>query len=174
MVVITFDRSEHARTQHEGDALPHPTRSRYALLPALSTDSVQVLTFPCPLNGRIPESIRPSRHFHSRFNTLVCAVVSRALLRLTAKHQPGRALQHGGLLLPLRGRERFRLPRHPPDRRSRTASRLAWWWWRSPRKRQTLALGAASLALLCPERHRSRKGEPEHVCQSRYSHWIPR
>jgi hypothetical protein len=29
-------------------------------------------------------------------------VVSRALLRLTAKHQPGRALQHGGLLLPLR------------------------------------------------------------------------
>jgi len=51
-------------------------------------------------------------------------VISRALLRLTAKQQPGRALQHGGLLLPLRGRERFRLPRHPPDQRSRSASRL--------------------------------------------------
>ena len=53
------------------------------VLPALSTVQVHVLTFRGPLTNVTRVSIRPTR-FPFAVHTSICAVVSRALLRLTA------------------------------------------------------------------------------------------
>ena len=147
MVAIAFGRAKHARAlQRRGPKSDgFPAR---AIHPIVASAHV-----PMPLSGRFPRIHSTVPISIRAVHSLICAAVSRALLRLTAKQQPGRALQHGGLLLPLRGRERFRLPRHPADRRSRSASRLLG----SPPEKADLGFGSGLARSFVPRETSEQK-----------------
>jgi hypothetical protein len=135
------------------DPLSIPIGSGTLLPPHVQRPGPSASRSGCPSTDVCYKSIRPSLFF-----IVVPPLIWHRGLSGTAaldgKQQPGRASQHGGLLLPLPRPLKVSAP--PPSLGSTLplGSRLG-----GSLKKQTLALGAAPLALPCPERHRSRKGE---------------
>src|SRR5438270_8407198 len=89
---------------------------------------------------------------------LSASVLSRALLRLTAKHRPGHALQRGGLLLPLSRR----LTGFGSPAILRTGAPAALHAFDGSPEKAALGFGSGPARFSVPrEDLGSRKGEPE-------------
>jgi hypothetical protein len=152
--------------QHNHKAVPRRFRIPAALLRALPTDQATVLHVPMCFTDFGNEPIRPSRSPFA-VHTLICTVVSRALLRLTANSSlaaPGSTAVFCFRFAALKG---FGSPAILRTGAPAPLHALA-----VPPKKQTLALGAAPLALGAPKDIGAEKGEPSDVCQSRHSHWF--
>lgn len=145
-------------TQHNHKSVPRRFLVPAALLRALPTDQAHVLQVPMCFRT-FNEPIRPSRSPFA-VHALICTVVSRALLRLTANSSLAAPCSTAIFCFRSAALKGFGSPAILRTGAPAPLHALA-----VPPKKQTLALGATPLALLCPERHRSRKkGEPSNVC----------